>query len=519
MPARTALETLMAVYNFDAAEEDWKLVFKKRGSTSITSIAASELRAHRYGDAPPSRAVETRTQDMEIPTHFTFTYESKVRDYELASQQAHRVDKVNYSQKESQVGIVLSDAYAKQQAEVLLKLLWTNRHRYAFATTNKYLRLAPGDAITVNGKLMRVVEMADRSGVIEFICESEEGGAYQSAAQADDLTFQAPDLSAASVIPNFYAMDIPAIDDDYGNYGLTFAVFSTSDSYGGAVIQRSLDGITYTDVAVFSTTPAVVGNTTAALSSGVSGIIDYTDSLVVNCSTSKGTLASINSSLLWEGGNLAAIGTPANGFEIVQFLTASTPTTVANVYTITGFLRGLYGTENYRGTHTTADKFVLLTDTSGDRQGGVDFVSGVSNGLSYFFRSRNQAAAYSEPVSYTVGQKTLEPYAPQIAFGSRDSSNDVEVGWYRGDRYEFTQVDFPDGGDIAQNEVSLNYSIDVVSPTSVVVRTVETTASTWTYTAAMQSSDSYPQTHPITFDVYQLSTVISTRGQRLRVNI
>lgn len=519
MPARTALETLMAMYNFDAAEEDWKLVFKKRGSTSIATIAANELRAHRYGDAHTSRAVESRTQDLEIPTHFTLTYESKVRDYELASQQAVRIDKVNYSQKESQVGIVLSDAYAKQQAEILLKLLWTNRHRYAFATTNKYIKLAPSDVITVNGKLMRVVEMTDRNGLVEFICESEEGGAYLSDAESDDLTFQAPNLTESGVIPNFYAMDIPAISEDYGNYGLTFAVFSTSTSYGGAVIQRSLDGVTYTDVAVFSTTPAVIGNTTAALSSGIGQTIDYTDSLVVDCSTSKGTLATIGSSLLWEGGNLAAIGTPANGFEIVQFLSATTPTTVANVYTITGFLRGLYGTENYKGTHTTDDKFILLTDTSGDKHGGVDFVSGVANGTEYFFRSRNPAAVYSEPVAYTVGQKTLEPYAPQIAFGSRNSSNDVEVGWYRGDRYEFIQSDFQDSSDIDQNEVSLNYSIDVVSPTSVVVRTVETTASTWTYTAAMQTSDSYPQTHPITFDVYQLSTVISTRGQRLRVSI
>ena len=96
MPARTALETLMTAYNFDAVERDWQLYFRKRGSTSVASIASNELRVHRSGDQMPDKTIETRTQDLEIPTHFTLSYESKVRDYEIASQNAVRVDKATY---------------------------------------------------------------------------------------------------------------------------------------------------------------------------------------------------------------------------------------------------------------------------------------------------------------------------------------------------------------------------------------------------------------------------------------
>ena len=414
----------------------------------------------------------------------------------------------------------MDDSHAKQVAEIVLKQLWVNRHRYAFSTTYKFLKLAPGDVITVSGKQMRIVEMADRDGVIDFVCEAEEGGVYTNSAVADDLTINAIDLTESTSIPSFIAMDIPPINEDFGNAGLTFAMYSAG-GYSGGTIQRSLDGSVYTDVAYFSTVCAVVGNVSNALTSVTAGnIIDYTTSITLDLSTSQGSVATVGSSLLWNDANLAAVGTSANGYEIIQFLTATT--TGAYTYTLTGLLRGLRGTEHLKGSHTTADKFVLLTDTSGDMRGGIDFAGGVITdvAVNYLFRSVNPDGLASDPVTIPIGKKTLDPFAPQIAYGSRNSSNDVEVGWYRGDRYEFTQVDMPDSSDIEMNEVSLNYTVNVVHPvSSAVVRTVDTTASTWTYTAAMQTSDSYPQVHPIVFDLFQRSTVTSTTGPALRASI
>jgi hypothetical protein len=367
---------------------------------------------------------------------------------------------------------------------------------------------------------MRVVEMADRDGIIDFVCEAEEGGVYESAAEADDLTINAIDLTEAAYIPVFLAMDITPISEDFGNAGLTFAMYG-NDSYAGGILQRSVDGVVFDDVWSFGSVGAVVGNVSNALSSGSAGqTIDNSTTLTVDFTTSAGSVATVGSSLLWNDANLAAVGTPANGWEIIQFLTATSST--GYTYNLTGLLRGLRGTEHLKGTHTTSDKFVLLTSTAGAVHPGVDFVSGVLTdiGLSYLWRAKNPSDAVGDSTAITIGKKTLDPYAPQVAYGSRNSSNDVEVGWYRGDRYEFTQADFPDGGDIEQNEVSLNYTVNVVHPvSSAVVRTINTTVSTWTYTAAMQMSDSYPQTHPIIFDIYQNSTVTSSSGPALRASI
>jgi hypothetical protein len=518
MPARTALETLMTAYNFDAVERDWKLYFRKRGSASVAAIAANELRVHRSGDQVPDKTIETRTQDLEIPTHFTLSYESKVRDYEIASQNAVRVDKATFLPKAAAIGLVMTDSHAKQQAEILLKQMWVNRHRYGFSTTNKYIKLAPGDVITVSGKIMRVIEMADRDGIIDFVCESEEGGVYTNSAVADDLTAGAIDLTAAAYIPLFVAMDIPAINEDFGNAGLTFAMYGNA-SYTGGGLQRSIDGTVYTDVWYFNSPSAVVGTCSTTLGSGIFGIIDYTNSITVDCAASLGTLASATDAQLWSGANLIAVGSTATGWELMQFKTATLVS--GNNYTLTGLLRGQYATQRFMTTHAASETLVLLTDLTGTMHTGVDFIAAAieSIGIGYLYRAKNPSQAVGDGTAFVTGKRTLDPYPVQIVNASRAADNEIALSWYRGDRYEFITPDMPSTGDIAMEEVTQSYSVDVIhSGTSAVLRTIASTAPAITYTAAQQSSDSYPAAHPIIFDIYQVSAVTG-RGIVTRASV
>ena len=518
MPARTALETLMTAYNFDAVERDWQLYFRKRGSTSVAAIDSAELRVHRSGDAIPDKTVETRTQDLEIPTHFTLSYESKIRDYEIASQNAVRVDKATYLPKSAALGLVMTDDHAKQQAEILLKQMWVNRHRYGFSTTNKYIKLAPGNVITVAGKIMRVIEMADRDGIIDFVCESEEGGVYTNSAVADDLTIGVTDLTADAYIPLFVSMDIPAINEDFGSAGLTFAMYGNA-SYTGGALQRSIDGTTFTDVWYFNSPSAVVGTCSTTLSAGIFGIIDYTNSITVDCAASLGTLASATDAQLWSGANLIAVGSTATGWELLQFKTATLVS--GNNYTLTGLLRGQYATQRFMTTHAASETLVLLTDLTGTMHTWVDFVSAATEavGISYLYRSKNPSQAVGTATALVTGKRTLDPYPVQIVTASRAADNEIALSWYRGDRYEFITADMPSTGDIAMNEVAQSYSVDVIhSGTTAVLRTIASTAPNIAYTAAQQSSDSYPATHPIIFDIYQVSAVTG-RGIVNRVSV
>lgn len=514
IPARTALETLMAGYNFDATEVDWKIVFKKRGSASIATITAAELRAHDAAVQAPDRAVETRTQDMEVPTHFTLSYESKVRDYEIASQQAVRVDKSVFLQRTVSLGLVMTDAHAKQQAEILLKQFWTGRKKYSFSTTYKYLKIAPGDVVTVNGVDVRVATIADRGGIIDFTADAEGAGVYASAAQADDLTVQAENLAADAYLPSFIALDLPPLDEDHGSAGLYFALYGTDPEFVGGTIQRSTDGgYNYLDVGFVGATRAAVGDCTTTLANGIEGCLDYTAGVTVDLSDSESTLASANDDELAGGANLAAVGSVAGGWEIIQFKTATLVS--GNTYALTGMMRGLYGTARFMATHGSGEYFVKLNSLT-----GMDFVGALTEaiGVDYLYRVKNESGAVGDAVAYTTGGLALEPYTAQAVESSRNASDDCILTWRRGDRYEFLDPDLPDGGDIDMNEVTESYEVDVIHPsTFAVVRTLTASTPTVTYTAAQRSTDSYPA-GPITFDIYQLSTVVG-RGIVKRVTV
>ena len=411
MPARTALETLMTAYNFDAVERDWQLYFRKRGSTSVAAIDSAELRVHRSGDAIPDKTVETRTQDLEIPTHFTLSYESKIRDYEIASQNAVRVDKATYLPKSAALGLVVTDSHAKQQAEILLKQMWVNRHRYGFSTTNKYIKLAPGDVITVAGKIMRVIEMADRDGIIDFVCESEEGGVYTNSAVADDLTIGATDLTDAAYIPSFIGMDIPPLDPDAPSVGLTFAMYGIA-GYSGGTIEVSYDGgATYSEVVYFNSTSAKVGTCTDTLDDFTGVGLDAVSTVTVDLSVSASTLASTLQT--------AIIGSVANGWEILQFETAALVS--GNTYTLSNFYRGLYGTENEIAGHGSGEMFILVT-----LENGVDFFSANPSevGNTYLFRAKNNSGATGASTSYTIGNKMAD-FVLTILNGTSRSVADI----------------------------------------------------------------------------------------------
>jgi hypothetical protein len=513
MPARTALETLMTAFNFDASEVDWKLYFRKRGSASIATIAQADLRAHPANSQAPDLAVETRTQDLELPTHFTLSYESRIRDYEIASQHAVRVDKAAFVPKSSALGLVMSDAHAKQQTEILLKQMWTGRHRYAFSTGWKYLKLAPGDVITVSGKDMRVGEMSDRGGIIDFQCTAEESGVYTSGALADDLTIGVPDLTADAYIPSFIVMDLPPLSEDFGSAGLYFALYGTDPEFRGGTIQRSTDGgATYVDVGHISAPRAVAGVCTTTLGNGIEGCLDYTAGVTVDLAVSENTLASATDDQLNAGLNLAAIGT-GSSWEIVQFKTATLVT--GNTYALTGLLRGLYGTSRFMATHVASENFVKL-----DSLVGIDFVGALTEaiGVSYLYQIKNSSDALGTAAAYATGGLALECYPAQGPTGGFNDSGDCILTWCRGDRYEFITADFPDGGDIAMNELTESYEVDVIHPsTYAVLRTLTASTPTVTYTAAQMSTDSYPS-GPITFDIYQLSGVVG-RGIVKRVTV
>jgi hypothetical protein len=104
----------------------------------------------------------------------------------------------------------------------------------------------------------------------------------------------------------------------------------------------------------------------------------------------------------------------------------------------------------------------------------------------------------------TITGRNIMPFAPAQLVGPRNASNDIDMGWKRSSRLIGQAFD---QGDPLDDEVE-EYRIDIYDGAAF-VKTVTTTASSYTYTAADQATDGFTvPSDPVTVRVYQRSTVL-----------
>lgn len=484
MSARTALETLMRAYQVQAAESDWKLVFTKLGGASVVTVDDDDLGAAE-GDQPDEASIlqERPGADVELPSHLMLSYESKKRDYQTAVQQAFRADRAVARVANESIGLIMTDSAAKKLAEILLKSMWISA--FKFSLPPKFGYLAPGDVITVRGKNMRIVTMTDKNGPIEIVSAEEPGGTWTSEAEAQEIGFELEDIEEDTYVPDVVLMDLPALSVNHGQAGCYAAMFGSS--YNGGTLQRSIDGgATWQNVAYFDATEAKIGQCTSTLSDGIAGCLDYTAGVSVDMARSGATLSSASDAELAAGDNLAAVGSDDDGWEIVQFKTA---TLSSGIYTLTGLLRGLYGTAAKISGHGEGEHFVLLDDLT-----GIEFVSidPAAAGISYLYRAVNPAGVSGNSFDHAATLLPIQPPPPCDIRAGRKTAG-ISLAWARADRYEFAYDDFPDNRDVPMSEVSESYEIDILNPVTLeVLRTLTSTSRAADYTTALQAADGYP---------------------------
>ena len=373
-----------------------------------------------------------------------------------------------YRMATQQFGLVMEDEHAKRTAEILLKQLW-QRRAYGFTTTHKWLKLAPCDVATVAGKDMRIVGMTDRQGVVEFAAEAEPGGTYQSSAQAQDLTFGLVDLNASIFVPNLLALELPLIDAavDPTLCVVYAALYGRPALYKGGMVRLSLDaGVSWTDAAAFDAVSAKVGSLEGTLGSGAHGALDYTRALTVDFADSEYVPASATDEELANGANLVAVGS-GNAWEVLQFKTAALVSGYR--YTLTGLLRGLYGTEWMMGAHVAGERIVLLTGRPGLQAISVP-VDRIGQSLIFLAAEGERTGADQ---ALTPAGRSLKPLAAAGVRGVRSPALDLNIAWARSDRREFVAPDLDTFEEAPQSDPPASYEVDIIHPiTGGVLRTL-----------------------------------------------
>jgi hypothetical protein len=314
-----------------------------------------------------------------------------------------------------------------------------------------HLALEPGDVVTLFQECgpieLRIEEISE--GCSRTIKATQVDGELYGAASG---AFRPGRIAAAAALgqPLAEFMELPQLSSSTEPYGLWVAACADPWS-GGLTVYRRYG--TRFELNRRITAPATMGETLDPLPAGPPG--RRLDAARLRLRLHHGALQSISEEDLLNGGNLAAVGGPALGYEVIQFQTA---TLIApSTYEIASLLRGQLGSApEILPLRLPGASFVLLNQAvtqlamqSADLGLTIDWRIGPA--------SRNLGdSSYREETASLSGlaQRPLPP----CRLRARRLGDDVLFTWIRqtrsdGDSWELAEV--PLGEDSEQYELTI----------------------------------------------------------------
>ncbi len=301
----------------------------------------------------------------------------------------------------------------------------------------------------------------------------------------------------------------PLVEDHVQRLGLRFAVgIPGKGNWRGAFVFESTDaGTTYNALAPVQG-EAYFGQAVTQLQGGVSGVfLDTVNTVRIEFESDRYQLESAPAEEVARGlKNWGVVGQEVIGFE--------TATLVAtNTYELSNLLRGRRGTEWAIDSHQAAgEEFVLLTKPSATAfvELGyppfqtIRFYKGVTAGAPETDAARE--------VSRLIEGASLRPWAPVLHDGVRNAAEDLTISWTRRSRSLFRLLSAvkapPDC--CGDGEADVKYEVDIWDDGdhTTLLRTIEVTGTSTTYTAAQQTTDFGAAQPVIDVTVYQMNPAL-----------
>ena len=303
-------------------------------------------------------------------------------------------------------------------------------------------------------------------------------------------------------------LDVPLLRDADDYFGAYVALVGLGPSFTGAALYAGTsDGSLALQGGV--STPAVLGPTETALGGWLPNWIDETNTVTVN--VGPGVLSSTTRAGIVGGtANICAIGAPGR-WEIVQFIRA---VSLGNGrYTLSGFKRGMYGTEANALLHQATDKFCLLN--AGGLLKPHFQLADLNTSKRYRPVSTGAALASGTSESDTDTGQCLKPLRPYNLRGAR-AAGDLTLTWSRRTRYSENWL----VGTMPLGETSEAYGVDIFTDNTfgTVKRTLASTTPTVVYSSAQQVADFGANQAAVYLRIYQISGSIG-RGIPLQGTI
>lgn len=505
---RASLEPLQAAWPFDVIPHGYKVKCVRRGKSSIATIDIDELGCVAGNDNPGVRVTSSREMDSQLPRRVSIGYLDVSREYDMnTGPGAERLNTEATNVEQIELAIVMNADEAAQKEEIILYMRWLDRYDASFVLPPTRLNLEASDVVTVSGngatyelRLTSINYLPD--GRLECTAKFNNAAVYTSTAvgQAGLDTGQVLSIAGPS---RTILLDIPCVDSSLMDRPALLAGMSEySSGWPGGVLMRSDDvGQTWASIQSFSTPQMTSGLAITALPSGVTHLMDVTNSLTLWLD--HGTLSSVSDATMFAGANHFAVGVHGRW----EILAARTVTLNGDgSYTLSNMMRGLFGTEWAMGLHAANDHVVLL-DYAALRLIGMD-ISSINIERLWRGVTIGKSIDSTTDINLTYTGVNLECLSPIYVRGARSATNDWAIDWVRRTRVGWEWRDYVDAG---LGEMAEAYDVEIYGESgyTTLKRTISgLSSSAASYTSAQQVSDFGSVQSTIYVKVYQLSAVV-----------
>lgn len=493
------LAPVMSLFSIDAHESEGKIKFVQRSLATTITLDIDDLVP--TSDMPIGYKI-TRTQSFELPGSYSLTYVNASNDYQNAAVSGmieggdqNTIATANYP-------MVLTDSVAKAVAETLVHDAWISQESIQLTVPPSLSRIEPGDIVKIGIKNLGFrIQQTNNAGAISL-----QGNGCDPAIFS--LTFGSSiDNGLDGGISIFGAdlvefMDIPLITGTEDQPQAPRLAAAAIPWPGAAAIYKANASGGY-DLNVAVSTQSVIGELTVALPAGPKFVWDTGNSIHLEFYTDD-TLSSAAALDVSAGTNIIAIQSPSGLWEMIGFTTATLIS--ARHYTLTGLLRGRYGTEDemVNAPYPIGSRVVVI----GEALLGTLGMTADQRNISYTYRY-GPAVFAQDDVRYRsttyAGQCVgLRPYAPvHVQVIRNHTTLDMAISWDRRTRFNGDSLDDP----APLNEETEAYSIDIYNGSSV-IRTLTATTPSVAYTSAQEITDFGGHQTSLHVVVYQLSATI-----------
>lgn len=515
---RAPLEQLQGAYPFDVVQRGYKIHFIRRGGTSsISTISASELGAHEFGGKADPSIIENREMDSQLPSRVFISHFDTAREYDIGEQYAERLAVQSDNVQRIEMPVAMTSAEAAQKAEVLLYMYWLERYQLSFSLPPSYAFLEPSDIITVEAKNatynLRLISVDSRSdNVIECVARFNDAAIYTSTQEG--VPGQVIEGNVMLALPSQYVLlDIPSMLDSFDTPGFAVAMCGYTSTWPGGHIARSSDAWQTSSIINSFALQSTIGYASNAIPAPIdSRVVDSGSALAVTLHGGA-TLSSISESQMFAGGNHFAYGDDGR-WEIIAARTCSLQPDGS--YLLTDMLRGRFGTEHAVGLHVVGDRIILLNSAL---QFSNSNLNAIGTEALYRGITSGQTLDSGGDLTFTYRGVNLECLSPVYLNGNRHpSTSDWTLTWVRRTRIG---GEWRDLVDVPLGEASEAYEVEIYSNNtySTIKRTLTGLATaTCSYTSAQQVTDFGANQATLYIKVYQLSANVG-RGYPLTSTI